>query len=488
MSRQARYNLRLPRVSGTYHDSMATLTSSSTRAESDSMGKIEVPSNVYWGAQTQRSLLHFDIGRDTMPPELIHAFGILKKACALVNQDLGKLPADKAKLITQAADEVISGKLDDQFPLRIWQTGSGTQTNMNVNEVISNRAIELAGGEMGSKKPIHPNDHVNMSQSSNDTFPAAMHIAAAQRVKNALIPAVTAVRDAIAAKAKKFDDIVKIGRTHLQDAVPLTIGQEFGGWASLLERDIKRLEQVLDGLYDLAIGGTAVGTGLNTHPEFAERAARKIAELTGLPFRSHPNKFAALSAHDEIVFAQGAMETLAASFMKISNDIRWLASGPRCGLGELTIPENEPGSSIMPGKVNPTQAEAMTMVCAQVHGATAAVGFAGSQGNFELNVFKPVIIYNFLHSVTLLTDACHGYVEYMINGIEVDRQKVDWYVKNSLMLVTALAPKVGYDNAAHIAHTAHVEHSGLREAAVKLGHLTGEEFDQLVKPEKMTKP
>src|SRR5579872_3289463 len=456
---------------------MSTLTEPATRPriESDSMGKIEVPSNVYWGAQTQRSLLHFNIGRDTMPPELIRAFGTLKKACALVNQDLGKLPADKAKLIVQAADEVIAGKLNDQFPLRIWQTGSGTQTNMNVNEVISNRAIEIAGGPlgremMGSKKPIHPNDDVNMSQSSNDTFPAAMHIAAAQRVKNTLIPAIQNVHDAIAAKAKEFNDVVKIGRTHLQDAVPLTFGQEFGG------------------LYDLAIGGTAVGTGLNAHPEFAERAAKKIAELTGLPFRSHGNKFAALSAHDEIVFAQGAMETLAASFMKISNDIRWLASGPRCGLGELSLPENEPGSSIMPGKVNPTQCEAMTMVCAQVHGATAAVGFAGSQGNFELNVFKPVIIYNFLHSVTLITDACHGYVEYMIKGIEVDRAKVDWYVKNSLMLVTALAPKVGYDKAAQIAHTAHVEHSSLREAAVKLGYLTGEEFDQLVKPEKMTRP
>jgi fumarate hydratase class II len=459
-----------------------------TRTESDSMGTIEVPSNVYWGAQTQRSILHFNIGRDTMPPELIKAFAVLKKAAALVNQELGKLPADKAKLIVQAADEVISGKLDDQFPLRIWQTGSGTQTNMNVNEVISNRAIEIAGGEMGSKKPIHPNDHVNMSQSSNDAFPTAMHIAAADRVKNTLIPAVKEVRDAIAAKAKEFNDIVKIGRTHLQDAVPLTIGQEFGGWASLLDRDIKRLELVLDGLYDLAIGGTAVGTGLNSHPEFAERAATKIAELMGLPFRSHPNKFAALSAHDEIVFAQGALETLAASLMKISNDIRWLASGPRCGFGELIIPENEPGSSIMPGKVNPTQAEAMTMVAAQVHGATAAVGFAGSQGNFELNVFKPVIIYNFLHSVTLISDACHGYVEYMIKGIEVDRDRVDYYVKNSLMLVTALAPKVGYDKAAKIAHTAHVEHSSLREAALKLGYLTGEEFDAAVKPETMTHP
>ncbi len=383
---------------------------------------------------------------------------------------------------------MISGKLNDQFPLRVWQTGSGTQTNMNVNEVISNRAIELAGGEIGSKKPIHPNDHVNMSQSSNDTFPTAMHIAAAERVKRALIPAIESVRDAIAAKAKQFNDVVKIGRTHLQDAVPLTVGQEFGGWASLLDRDITRLKQTLDGLYDLAIGGTAVGTGLNTHPEFAERASKKIAELTGLPFRSHPNKFAALSAHDEIVFAQGAMETLAASLMKISNDIRWLAAGPRCGLGELTIPENEPGSSIMPGKVNPTQSEAMTMVCVQVHGATAAVGFAGSQGNFQLNVFKPVMIYNFLHSVTLITDACHGYVEYMIKGIELDREKIDSYVRNSLMLVTALAPKIGYDKAAQVAHAAHVEHSSLRETALKLGFLTGEEFDQLVKPEKMTHP
>jgi fumarate hydratase, class II len=458
------------------------------RIESDSMGQIEVPAQVYWGAQTQRSLQHFDIGRDTMPPELIRAFGILKKACALVNQDLGKLSQEKAKLIVQAADEVISGKLQDQFPLRIWQTGSGTQTNMNVNEVISNRAIELAGGEMGSKKPIHPNDDVNMSQSSNDTFPAAMHIAGAERMKEALIPAIKTVHDAITDKARQFNDVVKIGRTHLQDAVPLTMGQEFGGWASLLERDIKRLEQALDGLYDLAIGGTAVGTGLNAHPEFAERAAKKIAELTGLPFRSHPNKFAALSAHDELVFAQGALETLAASLMKISNDIRWLASGPRCGLGELSIPENEPGSSIMPGKVNPTQCEAMTMVCVQVHGATAAVGFAASQGNFELNVFKPVIIYNFLHSVTLLADACHGYVEYMLKGIEVDRAKVDGYVKSSLMLVTALTPKVGYDKAAKIAHTAHIEHTSLREAALKLGYLTAEEFDQWMKPESMTRP
>src|SRR5574340_210641 len=386
---------------------------SKTRVESDSMGTIEVPANVYWGAQTQRSLLHFNIGRDTMPPELIRAFGTLKKAAALVNQDLGKLPADKDKLMAQAAHEVIAGKLNEQFPLRVWQTGSGTQTNMNVNEVISNRAIEIAGGEMGSKKPIHPNDHVNMSQSSNDTFPAAMHIAAAERMHKALIPAIQGVHRALAAKAKEFKDVVKIGRTHLQDAVPLTVGQEMGGWASMLERDIERLKLGADGLYDLAIGGTAVGTGINAHPEFAERAARKIAELTGLPFRSHPNKFAALSAHDELVFAHGAIHTLACSLMKISNDIRWLASGPRCGLGELIIPENEPGSSIMPGKVNPTQCEAMTMVAVQVHGNNAAIAFVGAQGNFELNVFKPVIIHNFLHSVTLIHDACHGFVEYM---------------------------------------------------------------------------
>src|ERR1700719_556322 len=465
-----------------------TSPSQKTRTESDSMGKMEVPADRYYGAHTAGSLIHFAIGKDTMPPELISAFGVLKKAAALVNQDLGKLPAEKAKLIVQAADEVIAGKLNDQFPLRIWQTGSGTQTNMNVNEVISHRAIEIARGEMASKKPVHPNDHVTMSQSSNDTFPAAMHIAAAERVKNALIPAIKTVRDAIVAKAKEFDSVVKIGRTHLQDAVPLTVGQEFRGWASLLDRDIHRLEQALEGLYDLAIGGTAVGTGLNTHPEFAERAAKKIAELASLPFRSHGNKFAALSAHDELVFAQGAMETLAASLMKISNDIRWLASGPRCGLGELSLPENEPGSSIMPGKVNPTQAEALTMVAVQVMGNDAAIGFAGSQGNFELNVFKPVIIFNYLHSVELLADVCNSFVEHCVIGIEVNRDQVDKYVKNSLMLVTALSPKIGYDNAAKVAHTAHHEHSSLRDAAVKLGFLTGEEFDQLVKPEDMTHP
>jgi fumarate hydratase, class II len=459
-----------------------------TRLETDSMGSIEVPVKVYWGAQTQRSLTYFNIGCDTMPVEVIRAFGILKKAAALVNEDLGKLPAEKARLIVQAADEVIEGKLDEHFPLRVWQTGSGTQTNMNANEVIANRAIQIAGGALGSKNPIHPHDDVNMSQSSNDAFPTAMHIAAVLRLQNDLIPAIQVVHDAIEAKAREFAHVVKIGRTHLQDATPLTVGQEMGGWASLLERDIERLRQSLDGLYDLAIGGTAVGTGLNAHPEFGERMAAKIAELTGQPFRSHPNKFAALSAHDELVFAHGAINTLAGSLMKIANDIRWLASGPRCGLGEMHIPQNEPGSSIMPGKVNPTQCEAMTMIAVQVHGNNAAIGFAGSQGNFELNVFKPVIIHNFLHSVTLLHDASQGFVDFMINGLTLNRERIDHYVKNSLMLVTALTPKIGYDKAARIAHTAFVENTGLREACVKLGYLTGEEFDEIVRPEAMTHP
>ena len=459
-----------------------------TRTETDSMGKMEVPVDRYYGAQTARSLIHFAIGKDTMPPELIRAFGILKKACALVNQDLGKLSPEKTRLIVAAADEVISGNLNDHFPLRIWQTGSGTQTNMNVNEVISNRAIEMAGGVLGSKKPIHPNDDVNMSQSSNDTFPAAMHIAAAMETARRLLPAVKKLRDALDAKARQFAGIVKIGRTHLQDATPLTVGQEFSGWVSMLDRDGARIAMALDGLYDLAIGGTAVGTGLNAHPEFAERAAKKIAELTGLPFRSHPNKFAALAAHDEIVFASGGLKTLAASLMKVANDIRWLASGPRCGLGELTLPENEPGSSIMPGKVNPTQCEAVTMVAVQVMGNDAAIGFAGSQGNFELNVFKPVIIFNYLRSVELLADVCNSFVDHCVKGIEVNREQIDHYVKNSLMLVTALSPKIGYDKAAKAAHTAHHEHLSLREAVIKLGYLTGEEFDKLVRPEDMTHP
>ena len=458
------------------------------RIESDSMGKIEVPDDRYYGAQTARSLIHFDIGRDTMPRELIRAFGILKKAAALVNQDLKKLSPEKARLIVQAADEVISGKLDEHFPLRVWQTGSGTQTNMNANEVISNRAIEIAGGVMGSKKPIHPNDDVNMSQSSNDTFPTAMHIAAATQVAEVLIPALTRLRDAIDAKAREFQDVVKIGRTHLMDATPLTVGQEMSGWVSLLDRDIARLNLALPGLYDLAIGGTAVGTGLNAHPEFAERAAQKISELTGLPFQSHPNKFAALSAHDEIVFASGALKTLGASLMKIANDIRWLASGPRAGFGEITLPENEPGSSIMPGKVNPTQSEAMTMVAVQVFGNDAAIGFAGSQGNFQLNVYKPVMIHNFLNSVRLLSDACRSFTDHCIVGMQLERDRIRENVANSLMLVTALTPKIGYDKAAEIAHKAHHDHSSLRAAALKLGYLTEKEFDELVRPEKMTHP
>jgi fumarate hydratase class II len=459
-----------------------------TRSETDTMGAIEVPADRYYGAQTARSLVHFRIGDDTKPRELVRALGVLKKACALVNQDLGKLPAAKADLITRAADEVIDGKLDDHFPLRIWQTGSGTQSNMNANEVISNRAIELAGGEMGSKTPVHPNDHVNMSQSSNDTFPTAMSIAAAEVVVHNLLPAERELRDALDAKAKAFAGIVKIGRTHLQDATPITLGQEFSGYVALLDADLARIEATLPGVMSLGIGGTAVGTGLNSHPEFGERAAKKIAELTGLPFTSNPNKFAALSAHDEFVFASGALKTLACSLMKIANDIRWLASGPRCGLGELNIPENEPGSSIMPGKVNPTQSEAMTMVCCQVMGNDAAIGFAGSQGNFELNVFKPVIIHNFLHSVRLLSDACRSFTRHCATGIEPNLERINHYVQDSLMLVTALNPHIGYDKAAQIAKKAHKEKSSLREAAVASGHLTGEQFDQWVNPEAMTRP
>ena len=460
-----------------------------TRIEKDTMGEIAAPSDRYWGAQTQRSLKYFQAGagRDTMPRELIKALGILKKAAAMANVELKLLDKERGDMIAQVADEVVSGKLDEHFPLVIWQTGSGTQTNMNANEVISNRAIEISGGVMGSKKPINPNDDVNKAQSSNDTFPTAMHIAAVE-VLGALVEALKDLKKHLEDKASAYGKVIKIGRTHLMDATPLSLGQEISGWTQMVNNDLQRIAMTLPGLYELAIGGTAVGTGLNTHPDFAAKAAAKIADLTKQPFVSAPNKFEALAGHDALVFAHGALKTLACSLMKIANDVRWLASGPRAGLGEISIPENEPGSSIMPGKANPTQCEAMTMVCVQVHGATAAVGFAGSQGNFQLNVYKPVIIYNFLHSVTLITDACHGYVEYMIKGIEVDRAKVDWYVKNSLMLVTALAPKVGYDKAAQIAHAAHLEHSSLREAALKLGYLTGEEFDQLVKPERMTHP
>ncbi|MGC1341708.1 MAG: class II fumarate hydratase, partial [Candidatus Binataceae bacterium] len=465
-----------------------TKAGGSVRVESDSMGAIEVKSDRYWGAQTERSLLHFAIGNDRMPRGVIRAFGLLKKAAAEVNRDLKKLPEDKAKLMIAAADEVVAGKLDEHFPLRIWQTGSGTQTNMNANEVISNRAIEIAGGVLGSKKPIHPNDDVNMSQSSNDTFPTAMHIAAAEELVHLLIPAVKVLRDALARKSAEFASIVKIGRTHLMDAVPLTLGQEFSGYVAQLDADLKRIEMVLPDIYELAIGGTAVGTGLNTHREFAERVAAKISSYTGLPFTSAPNKFAALAAHDALVMASGALRTLACSLMKIANDIRWMGSGPRCGLGELSLPENEPGSSIMPGKVNPTQSEAMTMVCLQVLGNDTAIAAAGTQGNFELNVFKPIIIHNFMHSASLLANSCVSFSKYCVEGIEPNREQLARNVGNSLMLVTALSPHIGYDNAAKVAKKAHAEGTTLREACVALGFLKGEEFDRLVQVNKMLGP
>jgi fumarate hydratase class II len=459
-----------------------------TRTESDSMGAVEVPADRYWGAQTQRSLHHFSIGDDRMPVEVVRAFGVLKKACALVNAELGKLPAEKAELIVKTADEVIEGKLDDHFPLYVWQTGSGTQSNMNANEVIANRANELAGAELGSKSPIHPNDDVNMSQSSNDTFPTAMNIAAAQAVTGRLQPAVRDLRDALQRKVEEFDDIVKIGRTHLQDAVPLTLGQEFSGYVAQLDADLERIDATLPGIYQLAIGGTAVGTGLNAPREFGERVAAKIAQLTSLPFTSAPNKFAALASHDELVFGHGALATLAASLMKIANDIRWLGSGPRSGLGELKLPENEPGSSIMPGKVNPTQSEAMTMVCCQVLGNDTAIAVAGSQGNFELNVFKPVIIRNFLHSVGILSDVCRTFREFCVEGLKPNRERIAELVQSSLMLVTALSPKIGYDKAAEIAKKAHHEGTTLREATLSLGYLTEDEYDESVKPERMVSP
>lgn len=455
------------------------------RVESDSLGEVKVPAEVYYGAQTERSLHHFSIGRDLMPRELIRAFGILKKACALVNFDLGKLDKKRKDLIVKAADEVVTGKLNAHFPLHVWQTGSGTQTNMNVNEVISNRAIELAGGKLGSKDPVHPNDHVNMSQSSNDTFPTAMHIAAAIEMEP-LLQALNQLKKALQKKEKEFKGIVKIGRTHLQDATPITLPQEFSGYVSLLERNIKRIEQALDGLYDLAIGGTAVGTGLNAPPQFGKKVADKVAKLTRLPFRSHPNKFAALSAHDEIVFASGALKTTACALMKIANDIRWLGSGPRCGLHELILPENEPGSSIMPGKVNPTQCEALTMVAVQVMGNDAAIGFAGSQGNFELNVFKPVLIFNLLHSILIMKDSVQMFEKYCVEGLEANEKKIQEYVQNSLMLVTALSPVIGYDKCAKIAHVAFKEDLSLKEACLKLRYLSAKEFDKIVIPEKMT--
>jgi fumarate hydratase, class II len=469
---------------------------STMRTETDTMGPIEVPNDRYYGAQTARSLIHFAIGHDTMPRAVLRAFGILKKSAALTNTTLGLLKQDKCDLIAKAADEVIAGTLDAHFPLRIWQTGSGTQTNMNVNEVIANRAIQLAGGVLGSKKPVHPNDDVNMSQSSNDTFPTAMHIAAVEEVVYHLLPNVKNLRDTLMKKSQVFADIVKIGRTHLMDAVPLTLGQEFGGYVAQIEYGIKAIEQSLATMYELALGGTAVGTGLNAHPQFAERVAATIAAETNLPFVTAPNKFAALGGHEALVNASGALKTLAAALMKMANDVRWLASGPRCGLGELTIPENEPGSSIMPGKVNPTQSEALTMVCVQVMGNDAAIGFAASQGNFELNVFKPVIIHNFLHSVRLLGDACHMFNEHCAIGIEPNAKQIAAHLSNSLMLVTSLNKHIGYDAAAKIAKTAHANGTTLRDEAVKLapplkdgsGVLTGAKFDEVVRPEKMTRP
>jgi fumarate hydratase class II len=459
-----------------------------SRIEEDSMGPIEVPEECYWGAQTARSLIHFAIGHDRMPRSVIRAFGVLKKAAAEVNRDLGKLPEAKAKLIICAADEVIDGKLEDHFPLRIWQTGSGTQTNMNVNEVIANRAIELGGGKKGDKKSIHPNDDVNMSQSSNDTFPTAMHIAAVEVLHHRLLPALSKLRSSLAAKAKEFADIIKIGRTHLMDAVPLTLGQEFSGYVAQLDRAAEFIRSVFPQLYPLALGGTAVGTGLNTHPEFAERVAQRIAKLTSQPFTSAPNKFAALASDDPIVMASGTLKALACSLMKIANDIRWLGSGPRSGLGELSLPANEPGSSIMPGKVNPTQSEAMTMVCVQTIGNDMAVTMAGAQGNFELNVFKPIMIYNLIHSIQLLSDACRSFTEHCVVGIEANREQIQEHVTRSLMLVTALNPKIGYDKAAKVAKKAHEERKTLRQACLELGFLSGDEFDQIVRPEKMLGP
>ena len=465
-----------------------TSPTTKTRVETDSMGPIAVPDDRYWGAQTQRSLKHFAIGDHLMPGELIRDFGILKKAAAIVNRDLGKLSEEKAKWIIQAADEVIDGKLWKHFPLRIWQTGSGTQTNMNVNEVIANRATVLAGKPLGDKAFIHPNDDVNMSQSSNDTFPTAMNIAAVREMVHTVLPQIQALRDSLARKQDEFHDIIKIGRTHLMDAVPLTLGQEFSGYVAQLDADLERLESCLPHLYRLALGGTAVGTGLNSHPEFAERVAQAIAELTGLPFISAPNKFAALASHDEIVMTSGALRTLACSLMKIANDLRWLGSGPRCGLGELILPANEPGSSIMPGKVNPTQCEAMTMVCVQVIGNDTAIALAGSQGNFELNVFKPVMIYNLLNSIRLLADACASFREYLVEGLEANRQQIQHFLTHSLMLVTALNPHIGYDKAAQVAKNAYQQNKTLKEACIDLGFLTAEEFDQWVKPESMLSP
>ena len=458
------------------------------RIETDSMGEIEVPADRYYGAQTARSLIHFDIGMETMPREIIRSMGILKKAAALVNSELGLLPEDKKDLIVKSADEVIAGTLDDHFPLRVWQTGSGTQSNMNTNEVIANRAIEIAGGQLGSKEPIHPNDHVNMGQSSNDTFPTAMHIAAVERIYDHLLPELTRLRDSMAKKCDEFKGIIKIGRTHLMDATPLTLEQEFSGYVQQLTNGTERVNGCLPRLSQIALGGTAVGTGLNSHRDFAIKVAEKIAELTRRNFVTAPNKFESLAAHDAVVEASGVMKTLACSLMKIANDIRWLGSGPRCNIGELILPANEPGSSIMPGKVNPTQSEAMTMVAAQVIGNDTAIAIGGSSGNFELNVFKPVMIYNLLQSIRLLGDSCRSFNEHCVVGIEPNKTQIEAHLKNSLMLVTALNPHIGYDNAAKVAKKAYQENTTLKDAAAALNLLTPEEFDEKVRPEKMTGP
>ena len=461
-----------------------------TRTETDSMGAIDVPADCYWGAQTQRSIEHFPIGvaRFRWQHPVIRALGLLKKAAAQANAELGELPQDVANLIVKAADDVIAGKLDAQFPLVVFQTGSGTQSNMNANEVIANRAIELAGGERGSKKPVHPNDHVNRGQSSNDTFPTAMHIAVAEQVQHKLLAPVQALRNTLAAKAETFASIVKTGRTHLQDATPVTLGQEIGAWVAQIDFGLATVTQALEGVYDLAIGGTAVGTGLNAHPKFGDTAAARIAELTGLPFRAAENKFFALSAHDALVNVSAALRTLAGGLMKMANDVRWLASGPRCGIGELTIPENEPGSSIMPGKVNPTQCEALTMVCVQVFGNDAAVAFAGSQGNFQLNVYKPVMVHNVLESIELLADACAAFDAHCAHGIEPNLPRIEENLEKNLMLVTALNRHIGYDNAAKIAKKAHKEGTSLREAALALELVPADKFDEWLSPIEMTRP
>jgi len=462
--------------------------STPVRTESDSFGALEIPADKYYGAQTARSLINFPIGGETMPLPLVHALGVIKQAAARVNRKQGKITPDIADAIDRAAGEVAAGKFDANFPLVIWQTGSGTQSNMNANEVISNRAIEILGGEVGTKSPVHPNDHCNMSQSSNDTFPTAMHIAAAREIHHRLLPALEHLKSALADKSAQWKDIVKIGRTHTQDATPLTLGQEFGGYAAQLELGLKRVTEASDGLYDLAQGGTAVGTGLNTKAGFAEEFAAEVAGITGLPFRTAPNKFEALAAHDAYVYAHGALNTVAASLFKIANDIRLLGSGPRSGLGELSLPENEPGSSIMPGKVNPTQCEAMTMVCTQVFGNQTTMSVAGSQGHFELNVYKPVMAYNMLQSIRLLADASLSFTDRCVVGIKANEDNITELMERSLMLVTALAPAIGYDKATQIAKTAHKNGTSLREEALNLGYVTEDEFDRLVRPEKMIGP